>query len=647
MRDDTDATAAQAGQTNPESRPVVCVLIPVWGHKYIELFCQVGLPALLAPGNLPLLLQETDCVVTFLTTKSSVRHYESNPSFRKLQKICKTSFVYIDDLIGLKNYGATLTLAYARGIKSLGDRQRGTYFIFLNADFVLSGNSFATVLRYMRRGFSAVLAPSLRCNEEEVFDLLARKVDPNRRMLDLPPRPLVQIALEHLHPTVAASIINHGVYHHSAANQFFWRIDDQTLIGRFFLLFMLCIRVEEPLIQPSGFCDYTFVPDLCPSGNFIVIKDSDEAFILELQARLGEIHDLGPGSLKPSQYSKRLSRWTTREHRAYAAETIVFHASDFTSEASKTRQQSDTFMTELTSSLENEPVSHRDHPYWVSALRGIRRNVDILPEDIKIPKRRRFGLSTDDFVALYDAVIGRPPFVGPLHPQWLDYRAIRQALRRVANSVRNGLYIHEDDNPVDRLAAQLPFIRHVATLGEVIDGKTLPQDDAAPFDFCLLCCTNRSVDIAWSALARIATRLVPNADVMIHFHGWDGTLLPTFIAAFPQRIPVEHIKKVTYVIGERRVHIGLAVSQVARQLFRRGLLNVPWDLVRVGYACAATGMINLAAVLRPRQTGEFCTSIIVELNGGWTDRSWKILASRAVRRPNLSPQGALSSNEQR
>jgi hypothetical protein len=646
MRDDTDATAAQTVQANPESRPVVCVLIPVWGYKYIELFCEVGLPALLAPGNLPFLSQETDCVVTFLTTKSGVRHYENNPAFRKLQKICKTSFVYIDDLVGFRNYGVTLTLAYARGIKSLGDRQRGAYFIFLNADFVLSGNSFSTVLRYMRRGFNVVLAPSLRCNEEEVFGLLARKVDPDRCVLDLPPRPLVQIALEHLHPTVVASIINRNVYHHSAANQFFWQIDDQTLIGRFFLLFMLCIRVEDPLIQPSGFCDYTFVPDLCPSGNFAVIKDSDEAFLLELQARLGEIQDLGPGSLKPTQYSKRLSRWTTREHRAYAAETIVFHAGDLTSEASESRQQADAFMTELTSSLKKEPVSHRDHPFWISALRTVSRDVGVLPENIKIPKRRRFSLSSYDFVVLYDAVIGRPPFVGPLHPQWLDYRALRQALRRVAASARNGLYLRGNDNPVDRLAARLQFIRHVATFGEAIDGQMLPQEDAAPFDFCLLCCSDCSVDMAWSVLARIAPRLAPDADVIIYSTGREGALLPNFIAALPQPLSVEHIKKITYVRGAYRIHLGLVMSHIARQLFRRGLLNIPWDIVRVGYACAVTGMINLAAVLHPRQTGEFCTSIIVELSGGWTDRSWKTLASQTVREQNSSSQRASSSNKQ-
>src|SRR6185437_15258908 len=121
MREEMDEIATLP---DPNSRPIVRILIPVWGAKYIELFCQVGLPALLATGNLPFLLRATDCAVTFLTTRSSIQHYEANPAFRKLQQTCPTSFIHIDDITNLNSYGVTLTLAYARGIKAMGERQR-------------------------------------------------------------------------------------------------------------------------------------------------------------------------------------------------------------------------------------------------------------------------------------------------------------------------------------------------------------------------------------------------------------------------------------------------------------------------------------------------------------------------------------------
>ena len=51
-------------------------------------------------------------------------------------------------------------------------------------------------------------------------------------------------ALGHLHPVTAANTVNFPLVHNLHANRLFWRVDENTLIGRFYLMHMICIRPE-------------------------------------------------------------------------------------------------------------------------------------------------------------------------------------------------------------------------------------------------------------------------------------------------------------------------------------------------------------------------------------------------------------------
>ena len=370
------------------------ILVPVWGQSYIDNFCDIALPALLAEGNLPALVRYAECEVIFLTTQWSEPFFASHPGIAALNRVCPHSFVFIDDLFVIDTYGFILTIAYGRGIASMGERQLSTYFVFLNADFVFSDGLLTTVVDRIERGFNAVLAPSLRCNEEEVTGILQARVDAETRRLSAKPADLVRITLEHLHPTAGASVVNGSEVrltfgsrtstkadsltqidmHHGAANQFFWRVDDDTLIARYFLMFMLCIRPERLYERPVGWCDYVFVPELVPSGRYDVLVDSDDGFILEMQRRVGDFEYLRVGRIGAADYAPRLSIWATAHHRDYASRTVALHAGPLPARFDAVKAEADTYMGEMFAAL-SPAVAHLDHAFWTGSLDGLRTRI--------------------------------------------------------------------------------------------------------------------------------------------------------------------------------------------------------------------------------------------------------------------------------
>ena len=60
------------------------------------------------------------------------------------------------------------------------------------------------------------------------------------------------------------------------------------MMGRFYLMHMLCVRPEILDFVIGSSCDYSFIPEMCPSGNVEVIRDSDEYLVVELQPRRHE-----------------------------------------------------------------------------------------------------------------------------------------------------------------------------------------------------------------------------------------------------------------------------------------------------------------------------------------------------------------------
>ena len=406
--------------------------MPIWGIGYIKQFIDFGLPTLIAPGNLPAVAKALPSTLVFLTGAEDAKILREHPAVRYLASICDVEIELIDDLITGDNYSTTITLAYARGVRAAGAAMQDTCFFFLISDYLMANGSLASVLARMKSGASGVLAGNFQVVEHEVLRTFYPQFDRGAPDLSIPPRELARWAFKHLHSMTAANMVDFPFCRSEHSNRLFWRVDENTLIGRFYLMHMICIRpeVEEFIVGSS--CDYSFIPELCPSDNVEILTDSDDYLVVEMQPRHHEKKLLRAGAAQPTELALVLSEWATARHRKNARSTVVFHASNLPPSLPNIVAEADAFIEEVDSLITPEPQPHRDHPYWIGAIAAhewacsLRDRAEgpvlgAVPEPLG--GHRRVVQRARDFV------FGRPPRVRPWHPRWPDYRTIINTFR--------------------------------------------------------------------------------------------------------------------------------------------------------------------------------------------------------------------------
>jgi len=435
-------------------RPKVKFLVAVWGESYIEQFATFALPSFLAPGNLPALGKVTELEVIILTSADSISIFNQKASFQQLGRICEVRFIDIDDLITSGAYGVTLTLAYARGVMDSGDDMVNTYFVFMNSDFVLAEGSLSNLAKYISDGQSLIVAPSFRAIAEDVEPKLLAAVDEASSALAIPPRRLVSLALRHMHSTTIAKIVNQEFCHSVEPNQFFWQVDEHTMIGRFYLIFMLCLRPERVITKINSFCDYGFIPQFCPSCIMVVMDDSDKFFMLELSKRVQEDFLLRPGRQSVREIAQSLSNWTTREHRLSARHNLLFHADDIPAETETFKTVAEAFITDISKHLK-EPMFHEFHNYWLigtNTWQWLRRqqNRFTLPTEMDdLPREQPIHLSLLN--RLRPLLLGTRPYLRPWHQEWHDFRVLGRHLHRVLGQDHaRVLFISDGLSPIEQ-----------------------------------------------------------------------------------------------------------------------------------------------------------------------------------------------------
>ena len=439
-----------------ESRRKAKFLTVVWGEAYIRRFATLSLPSFLAPGNLPALAEATALEVVIMTRREDVGYFETHRAFQRLRTICPVRFVEIDDLITTGNYGVTLTLAYARPVIACGREMLDTHFVFMNADFVLADGSLRSLARHIVAGRSIVLGPSFRATAEAVEPHLEVAVDPGSGVLAIPPRELTALSLPHPHPTTTAKIVNQSFCHSLHPNQFFWQVDG-ALLGRYYLIFMLCLRPERLIDSINCFCDYAFIPELCPSGDEVAMGDSDEFFMLELQSQAQEMHLLQLGGPKDWKTARSLSQWTTAEHRRAAHHDIVFHAADIPPQIEAAKAEARAFVARIERRL-RRPVPHAKHRYWIRAVQAWRQyrraqGLSASPRELAPPAggllvMARRTLWTIAYTARL-RLVGDWPRVTPLHPLWMDLEHLRDALASIPRSGAPVLIVRSAPHALD------------------------------------------------------------------------------------------------------------------------------------------------------------------------------------------------------
>jgi hypothetical protein len=432
--------AAPASRTAAHGPRAVRLLLPVWGQRHLRRFFEFSLPTMIAPGNIPALAAVLPCTFVFLTSAQDAELIAEHPGYRHLGTVCRTEIVPIDDLITGDNHSTTITLAYERAMRA-APSITDTCFLFLISDYLVADGSLRHVLARIREGADGVLAGNFQVTEEDAAPGFHATFGGHDVALTIAPRALAGWAMRHVHPITAANTVNFPLSHSLHSNRLFWRVDADTLIGRFYLMHMIAIRPETDDFVIGASCDYSFIPELCPSGNVAVLTDSDDYLVVELQPRAHERGFLRVGPPDVATLAASLSEWTTARHRENAGRTVLFHAAAPPPTLPAVTQEAERFIAAVGKLLNARPQPHRDHPYWLGAIAAHRlavsrlRDLRLRDSRLRDPTSRTpdadarpdgpIGLSLAALIAqMRILAFGRPPDVRPWHPRWPDYRGI-------------------------------------------------------------------------------------------------------------------------------------------------------------------------------------------------------------------------------
>lgn len=618
--------AFETGAAGPVQGPVKAVrlLLPVWNEHFIVQFLRISLPTLLSPGNLPALTGQVPCTFVFLTNADGATLLRDHPAIAYLQTFCTVEFDSIDDLITGDNYSTTLTLGYARAVRALGPAMHDTCFFFLISDYIIADGSLANVLARVQSGYNGVLAGNFQVVEEDAKESLFEKFETGEPSVVITSRDLTAWALNYLHPMTLANTVNFPIYHSAHSNRLFWRVDENTLIGRFYLMHMIAIRPEVADFQLGSSCDYSFVPEMCPSGKVHVVTDSDEYLVVEMQGRLHEQNFIHLGTVDSSVLATSLAEWTTERHRMNAHFAVAYHASDASPALAGVIDESRRFIEAVEATLP-APQPYRDHPYWIGAIAEHRRAIlrrkqrsDPLyaPSEAEAEPRTYHAF----LFSIRDFLLGRFPQVWPWHPRWPDYRMVQKLADQ---------YLHKNSPGRSLVLSSTPAIFQSWLQGPLRSADTLSisrllecdpdqcEQLVGKFDGCLLVLSETELIYLNELLFRIRP-LLPVGDylavLVLNGKGlgiggqFNHQVLRKGSAFFDRHVKLEAVE---FVMASRS---SWAAWRGLRTLFMLNLRN-PLFLLVSAVPIAFLLFVSLIGNLTSRQTGpspakgKLCSSI--------------------------------------
>jgi hypothetical protein len=439
---------------------------------YVAKVLSITLPAVLAPGNLPALCESFEVEVVIVTESRLFEAIRAAQAFHAAAKICKLRLVPLDDLMtdNASDYGIVLTYALFRGFADLGARMTGTYLLFLNADFIISDGSLRHVSQLMRQGKRLIHAPSFRVVFEDVWPQLQARVDTSSWTLSMPPREMAKLALTHRHPTVKARTVNQRLRHQKWMDQFYWYVDEDTLIGYQSPVALVAVKPERVVVDPVLVWDFAFIPESAPTLTPHFITDSDDFFMIEPQTYATGREMIRIGWVSIDEIASDLSLWLTKAQRESSRQLLKIHAGDLPAAIDGVVDESRAYMADVYRRMSPEPAPHLSHPrlgQWFGAAKEHRRALQdeahqhgdgqVLARQTGVAAAPT-GIAVAVLKALqakYRKMIGSLPDIRKSHPLWLDAMPVNRKIAAWEESGKKDiLWIKADEWRRSRLSGQ-------------------------------------------------------------------------------------------------------------------------------------------------------------------------------------------------
>jgi hypothetical protein len=626
------------GATQATGKPKVRIITIVWGQRYLDELLDITLPAVLAPGNLPYLAARFDCEFVLVTEEHFFRYIQRQSVFATIAAHCPVRLIHLDDLVVSRQmYGHSLTHALHRGFEDLGDAVIDTYLVFFNSDFVIADGSFRALAAAIESGERLIFAPSYCVFEEGASQTLKDRVDPASGILSMPPREMAALALRHRHYTVRGKTINQPNYHMNISDQFYYLVDEHTLLGRQMPIAIVCMRPEVAYHDPVSFWDYATLTMACPTAKRHVLGDSDDFLMIELRGAKTYSESLRLGQSTPTEMAKVLGGYMTADQFEMGHYDLTLHARDLPPDTAEGRQTLNAYMEQIYAHLPEHPISHIDHPYWANLIEQFHtyrlqwqqmrlmsnssshsqgqgqtqpgRMVPTVP--VPVMKQRLGRLHQ-----LFARFFGSLPWAGPLHPYQGHLLHARRILEQsLADGSCRSLIVRDNNSYLCRMV-EIHTGGHVSVSpGHITSGNAIATD--RPYDLCLIELPYSDLAYAPRLYAAIRPHMRQGGKIVIFFDGPEAAQVAVDNAGIILPLLPDSDKCRVYYSG------GRALAKAIR-LHRAGLYaqrNLPHRLRQLAYIAmllANSWLARLgndvAATSDPFAVPTPCTGFTVEID---------------------------------
>jgi hypothetical protein len=196
-----------AARTMPERRRRVLqerpiyFIVALWGATFRELFLKLLLPSLLAPGNIPALVNKSGARFLIATTRSDWNAMQEAPLMALLRSHVEVVLIEIPEVAPGEDKYLIMTRAHKLAADSAIEGK--AFGMFLCPDTLLSDGTVKSLQERAAAGAKVVLVAAFRHDQESFLaELYASAAYRPDQPLALAPRDLMAISLRHLHRQV-------------------------------------------------------------------------------------------------------------------------------------------------------------------------------------------------------------------------------------------------------------------------------------------------------------------------------------------------------------------------------------------------------------------------------------------------------------
>lgn len=427
------------------------IVIAVWGEKFISQMCEICLPCLLAPNNLPAIPPAERFRFIFLTRQEDISRIKEEAVVRQLEKFIPTEFLVFDP----SQYKSPhLALSGAHRMALLLAAKEKAHFVLLDPDIVFSDGTLAAARRMAANGKAAVMVSGLRLTSETAVPALisrkSSKVGFDNSILQ--PRELMKFAMSHFHPEVPR-------YFYDSRNftrypmVCLWPVKDEGLLDRSFQLHPLVLDMGRARSKAFKTLDYDTIDGVFVSHAFrdkrqvYVEQDSDNmlvfSFTSENEYREAPTSHSGSAKmLRTVVYKSNINSL----HRSMFGHAIKLHVGDLSAEWDAVERKTAGILREVRSSvLEVKSWIFSDHRSVAQVITKW-----FIKVTDKVRTLRRMRIAAMRFFLLVEVCWARREIIGvKLMKATHDASARQRVRRRIHQGVGFVLLGHVPDETGD------------------------------------------------------------------------------------------------------------------------------------------------------------------------------------------------------